>query len=322
MDAPVLSVRDLKVRFATRQGTGLAVNGVSFDLHQGETLGLVGESGCGKSMTALSILGLHPQPASGIVGGQILFRGDDLVGKTQRQMRAVRGAHIAMVPQDPLTALNPVLTVGAQIYEPLKLHRHLSGQALRQRAIELLRLLRIPEPESRLRNYPHQFSGGMRQRVVGAIALSCAPEVLIADEPTTSLDVTVQAAYLKLLRDVQRETQLATLFITHDFGVVGKLCDRVAVMYGGRVVEIAPTAQLFARPAHPYTEALLSSVPDVRVTTGRLYSIPGQPPSIYQMPRGCAFAPRCPYVMPRCEQEVPPEVEVTPGQRASCWKYA
>jgi oligopeptide/dipeptide ABC transporter ATP-binding protein len=300
---------------------GKAVDGVSFDLGRGETLGLVGESGCGKSMTSLSIVGLHPRPASRIVGGQILFDGEDLVTLSADDLRRYQGKRLAMILQDPMSALNPVFTINNQLSEPLRLHQHLRGRGLWDRAIELLTLLRIPAPERRLGSYPHQFSGGMRQRVVGAIGLSCSPEVLIADEPTTSLDVTVQAAYLALLKDIQKQTELAILFITHDFGVVARMCDRVAVMYAGKIVETAPTWELFDQPAHPYTEALLNSVPDVRMGTKRLYAIEGYPPSIYERSSGCPFAPRCPYVMPHCQEEYPPEVAVAPGHKSSCWRH-
>ncbi len=320
-DSIVLAVKDLRTYFFTQRGTGKAVDGVSFQLRRGETLGLVGESGCGKSITALSIVGLHPKPAARIVGGQVLFEGEDLLQKPPGELRRYRGKRIAMILQDPMTALNPVFTIKNQLGEPLRLHQHLRGQGLKARAIELLELLRIPAAAERLRNFPHQFSGGMRQRVVGAIALSCDPEVLIADEPTTSLDVTVQAAYLALLKELQRQTAVAILFITHDFGVVAKMCDQVAVMYAGKVVETAPTWELFDHPAHPYTEALLNSVPDLQLEVERLTSIDGYPPSIYDLPRGCPFALRCPYVEPRCEEEFPPEVEVAPGHRTSCWRH-
>jgi oligopeptide/dipeptide ABC transporter ATP-binding protein len=317
----VLSVRDLQTHFYTQRGVGKAVDGVSFDLHRGETLGLVGESGCGKSMTSLSIVGLYPRPAARIVGGQILFDGEDLVQLSPGELRRYRGKRLAMILQDPMSALNPVFTINNQLSEPLRLHQRLRGGGLRQRAIELLKLLRIPAPDQRLSSYPHQFSGGMRQRVVGAIGLSCSPEVLIADEPTTSLDVTVQAAYLALLKDIQRETDLAILFITHDFGVVARMCDRVAVMYAGRIVETDPTWELFDKPAHPYAEALLNSVPDVRTGTKRLYAIEGYPPSIYERPVGCPFASRCPYVMPHCKETYPPAVEIAPGHQTSCWRH-
>jgi oligopeptide/dipeptide ABC transporter ATP-binding protein len=320
-DNVVLSVRDLQTYFFTQRGMGKAVDGVSFDLGRGETLGLVGESGCGKSITSLSIVGLHPRPASRIVGGQILFDGEDLVTLSPNDLRRYRGKRLAMILQDPMSALNPVFTINNQLSEPLRLHQHLRGRGLWERAIELLTLLRIPAPERRLGSYPHQFSGGMRQRVVGAIGLSCNPEVLIADEPTTSLDVTVQAAYLALLKDIQKQTELAILFITHDFGVVARMCDRVAVMYAGKIVETAPTWELFDHPAHPYAEALLNSVPDVRLGTKRLYAIEGYPPSIYERAAGCPFAPRCPYVMPHCKEDYPPEVEVAPGHRTSCWRH-
>jgi oligopeptide/dipeptide ABC transporter ATP-binding protein len=318
----ILQVRDLKTYFFTKRGVGKAVDAVSFDLRRGETLGLVGESGCGKSVTALSIVGLHPRPAARVVGGEVLFHGDDLLKKPPGELRRFRGKRIAMILQDPLSALNPVFTVRNQIGEPLRLHQGLRGRRLTERAIQLLTLLRIPAAERRLGDYPHHFSGGMRQRVVGAIALSCNPEVLIADEPTTSLDVTVQASYLALLKDIQRRTDLSILFITHDFGVVARMCDRVAVMYAGKVVEQAATAELFDRPAHPYTEALLNSVPDARRAATRLVSIDGSPPSIYAPRMGCPFAPRCRDVMSRCAEEFPPAREVRDGHRVSCWKYA
>ncbi len=317
----VLSVRDLKTSFFGQRGEGKAVDGVSFDLHQGETLGLVGESGCGKSVTALSIMGLNPKPASRVVGGEVLLRGEDLMKKSTAQMRRIRGKDIAMVLQDPMTALNPVLTVGNQLTEPLRLHQKLRGRSLWERAVELMRQVRIPAPEARLRSFPHQFSGGMRQRAVGAIGISCEPQVLIADEPTTSLDVTVQAAYLELLKQLQSRSQLAIIFITHDFGIVARMCDRVAVMYAGRIVELSDTVTLFNKPAHPYTEALVSSVPDVNENPERLYSIEGQPPSIYGLGQGCPFAPRCRYVQDRCWEEYPPTIQLNATQTVNCWRH-
>jgi oligopeptide/dipeptide ABC transporter ATP-binding protein len=317
----VLDVRDLRTSFVTRRGVGKAVDGVSFTLRRGETLGLVGESGCGKSMTCLSILRLNPRPASRIVGGQVLFRGEDLLAKSESEMRRYRGRHLAMILQDPMTALNPVFTVGNQLAEPLRLHQRLSGRALWQRAAEAMRLVRIPAPEARLRAYPHQMSGGMRQRAVGAIALSCGPDVLIADEPTTALDVTIQAAYLALLKEIQARVGLSILFVTHDFGVVARMCDRVAVMYAGKIVEMADARSLFERPAHPYTEALLRSVPDVQARVERLDSIEGQPPSLFDPAPGCPFAPRCPHVEPRCRDAYPPERTVAPGQTVACWRH-
>ena len=319
--APILEVNDLRTHFVTRRGIGRAVDGVSFTLAAGETLGLVGESGSGKSVACLSVIRLNPRPASRIVGGQVLFRGEDLLRKSEREMRRYRGRHIAMVLQDPMTALNPVFTIGNQLFEPLTLHQRLRGSRLRARAIEVMRLVRIPAPESRLRSYPHEFSGGMRQRTVGAIALSCQPEVLIADEPTTALDATIQAAYLDLLREIQRQTGLAILFVTHDLGIVAQMCDRVAVMYAGKIVETADTRRLFAAPAHPYTEALLRSVPDVQEDVGRLYSIEGQPPSIYDLGAGCPFAPRCPVVEARCREAFPPERALEPAHAVSCWRH-
>jgi oligopeptide/dipeptide ABC transporter ATP-binding protein len=317
----ILTVHDLKIEVTTRRGVGRAVDGVGFDLRAGETLGLVGESGSGKSLTALSILGLHPRPAVRIIGGEIVFHGEDLLKKSPSELRGYRGRRIAMVLQDPMTALNPVFSIRRQVYEPLRLHQRLSGRRLHERAIELLQVLQIPSPEDRLASYPHQLSGGMRQRVVGAIALSCSPEILIADEPTTSLDVTMQAHYLRLLDEIQQATGLAILFITHDFGVVTRMCDRVAVMYAGRVIETAPARDLIEQPAHPYTEALLRSVPDLHKPAERLPSIPGSPPSVYNRPSGCPFAPRCPYAMPRCRNEYPPEVTLRESHRASCWRH-
>jgi oligopeptide/dipeptide ABC transporter ATP-binding protein len=318
---PILSVRDLRVHFNTRRGVGAAVDGLNFDLYRGETLGLVGESGCGKSVTALTLMGLHPRPASRIVGGEIWFDGANLVQLPPQEWRRYRGKRIAMVLQDPMTALNPVFTIKDQIAEPLRLHQGLAGRPLVEKAIQLLKLLRIPAAERRLEGYPHQLSGGMRQRVVGAIALSCGPDILIADEPTTSLDVTVQAAYLRLLKDIQQESGLSILFITHDFGVVARMCDRVAVMYAGRIVETAPTDVLLGRPAHPYTEALLNSVPDLRADVQRLASIEGAPPSIYDRRPGCPFVARCHHAIDVCRERFPDEFELGPAHRVSCWKH-
>lgn len=317
----VLEVRGLKTAIRTRDGQAMAVDGVTFHLDAGETLGLVGESGCGKSLTALSIMRLNPTPASWISAGQILFRGQDLLAMAERDFRRIRGKHIAMVLQDPMTALNPSLTVGEQIFESLRLHQGLTGGALAKRAIDLLELLRVPAASSRLSSYPHELSGGMRQRVVGAIALSGDPEIIIADEPTTSLDVTVQAAYLSHLRDIQRETGVSILFITHDFGVVASMCDRVAVMYAGKIIETGTTAAIFDQPGHPYTQALLRSVPDLSLHVDRLYSISGQPPSLYSRGTGCPFAPRCPIVQQRCWIEYPPGSNLGDGQVAYCWSH-
>ncbi|MCI0371632.1 MAG: ABC transporter ATP-binding protein, partial [candidate division NC10 bacterium] len=293
MGRSLLDVKDLRTYFFTRWGVVKAVDGVSFALSEGESLGIVGESGCGKTMTALSILRLVPRPAGRIVGGEIRLEGEDLLRKSEREMRRIRGSRISMVLQDPMSSLNPVFTVGEQVAEALRIHQHLAGTRLWNQARDLLGLVKIPSPEIRLRAYPHQMSGGMRQRVVGAIAIACRPGILIADEPTTSLDVTIQAQYLRLLKDLQKEMGLALIFITHDFGIVAKMCDRVAVMYAGRIVEHAGVRELFNHPRHPYTVALLNSVPRLERRVERLASIEGQPPPLYDLPEGCPFAPRC-----------------------------
>ncbi len=322
MDHPLLEVKDLRTWFFTRWGVVKAVDGVSFTLEAGETLGLVGESGCGKSMTALSILRLQPRPAGRIVGGQVLLQGEDLLQMSEREMRGIRGRQISMILQDPMQSLNPVFSVGEQIAEALRIHQGLEGRTLWEQTRDLLRRVKIPSPELRLRAYPHQMSGGMRQRVVGAISLACRPAILIADEPTTSLDVTIQAQYLRLLKGLQEEMGLALIFITHDFGIVAKMCDRVAVMYAGRIVESAEVRTLFNNPRHPYTVALLNSVPRLETKIERLSSIEGQPPSLDDLPPGCPFAPRCPHARERCRQEYPPEVAVADGHRVSCWMPA
>lgn len=321
MRPALLEVRDLKTHFFTRWGVVKAVDGVSFFLRERETLGLVGESGSGKSMTCLSILRLVPKPAGRILSGQILFRGHDLLTLSEKEMRKYRGRQISMILQDPLSTLNPVFTIGAQVREPLRIHRLVERHSLKQRVLELLRLVRIPAAESRLENYPHQFSGGMRQRVVGAIAIACQPKLLIADEPTTSLDVTIQAQYLRLLKEIQRQSNLALLFVTHDFGIVAKMCDRVAVMYAGRIVEEAAVRELFTAPAHPYTQGLLQSLPRLDQRVGRLLSIEGTPPLLSCLPPGCPFAPRCPKVMPLCREQYPPTTPLTASHQVACWVY-
>jgi oligopeptide/dipeptide ABC transporter ATP-binding protein len=323
-EAPILTVRDLRTHFITKRGLGLAVDGVSFDLFAGETLGLVGESGSGKSMTCMSIVRLHPMPASRIVAGEVRFKGTNLLAIPEAEMRTYRGRHIAMITQDPGTALNPVFTIGDQLFESLRLPPDsLRGHGLEERAIELLTLLRIPSPKPRLKNYPHQFSGGMRQRVVGAIALSRTPEVIIADEPTTALDATIQAAYLDVLRDIQHRLGVSIILVTHDFSIVASMCDRVAVMYAGKIVEMGPKQFFFSGPRHPYSEALLASVPDVNVAVARLPSIDGQPPSIFDPPTGCRFHPRCPLRARlgdpmRCVTEEPLLHPVGPGHTVAC----
>ena len=318
--APVLEVQDLKTYFFTRTGVVKAVDGVSFSLHPGETLGIVGESGCGKSMTALSIMGLVPQPTGRIVGGQVLLEGEDLLEKSPGEMQDIRGRKICMILQDPMTSLNPVYTVGTQLIETLRMTKGVGARGLRDRAVEALGKVKIAAPESRIGSYPHQMSGGMRQRAVGAIAIAGAPKVLIADEATTSLDATIQLQYLQLLRDLQAETGLSIIFITHDFGIVAKMCDRVAVMYAGRIVENASVRDLFNHPSHPYTEALIRSVPNVDEDVDQLYSIEGQPPALDQLPEGCTFAPRCPYVFDRCLDEFPRNMKVSDDHHATCWR--
>ena len=317
---PLLEVRDLRTYFYTRTSVVKAVDGVSFSLGPGETLGIVGESGCGKSMTALSIMGLVPQPAGRIVGGEVLLNGENLLDKTQSEMQEIRGREICMILQDPMTSLNPVFTIGSQLVETLRLTRMPNLAGLRDRAINALGQVNIASPETRIGNFPHQMSGGMRQRVVGAIAIAGAPKVLIADEATTSLDATIQLQYLQLLKDLQAETGLSIIFITHDFGIVAKMCDRVAVMYAGRVVESAGVRDLFNNPSHPYTEALIRSVPNVDEDVDNLYSIEGQPPALDQLPTGCTFAPRCPYVFERCHEEFPEAIAVGNNHYATCWR--
>ncbi len=316
---PLLVVEDLKTHFFTRRGITKAVDGVSFTLDAGQTLALVGESGSGKSVTCLSLVRLVPEPAGRIVGGRVLFEGEDLLAKSPGEMRRVRGKQIAMVLQDPLTSLNPALTIGTQVGEVVRLHQGLRGAPLRERVLESLSRLRIAAAATRLRHYQHQLSGGMRQRVSSAIAMSCAPRLLIADEPTTALDVTIQAQYLELLKDVQRSSGVAVILVTHDFGIVAANADRVAVMYAGRIVEIGSTLQVWDNPGHPYTQALLSCLPDVDLRRRQLVEIGGQPPDLASLPPGCPFAPRCPKRQPVCEETYPPAVTLGNGHVAHCW---
>jgi oligopeptide/dipeptide ABC transporter ATP-binding protein len=298
-----------------------AVDGVSFSLRQGETLGIVGESGCGKTMTALSLLRLVPRPAARIIKGAIRLEGENLLDKSEREMRNIRGRRISMILQDPQSSLNPVFTIGNQLIEAIEIHHHADRRrSLVRRAIEGLKQVRVAAPERRVEDYPHQISGGMKQRVVGAIAISCEPKVIIADEPTTSLDVTIQAQYLRLLRDIQEQTNLALIFITHDFGIVAKMCDRVMVMYAGRAVESGPVRDIFNHPSHPYTQALLNSVPSMDEEVERLYSISGQPPALWDLPEGCRFAARCPHADDRCRREYPPRFTNGDSHTADCWK--
>ena len=281
-------------------------------------MGIVGESGSGKSTLALTILRVLP-PAARIVSGQMMFEGEDLVRKSDAEMRQVRGKRIAMILQDPMASLNPLFTVGDQVAEPIRVHEGVSRATAWRRAVDLLKAVRIASPETRVRQHPHEMSGGMRQRIVGAIGMSCEPRLLIADEPTTSLDLTIQAQYLNLLRELQREHGLALIFITHNLGIVAKMCDQLAVMYAGRVVESGPVSRIFNTPAHPYTKALLNSIPRMGDNRERLTAIEGQPPNLASLPPGCAFAPRCPVAFDRCRVEAPPEVDLGVGQTARCW---
>jgi oligopeptide/dipeptide ABC transporter ATP-binding protein len=296
-----------------------AVDGVSFSLHRSEVLGLVGESGCGKSMTALSIIRLLPRGAARTVHGQVLLGGDNILTKTPRE---IRGSRISMILQDPQTSLNPVFSIGEQLREAISRRTHGRIDDVMREAVEALRGVDIAAPEQRLGQYPHQMSGGMKQRVVGAIVMSGHPEVLIADEPTTALDVTIQLQYLKLLKRLQQVSGMAILFITHDFGVVARMCDRVAVMYAGRIVECGPVRQVFDHPSHPYTQALIASVPKITGTTGRLATIEGQPPSLLDPAPGCRFAPRCPYADQRCRDAYPGCYNVGNQHTADCWRLA
>jgi oligopeptide/dipeptide ABC transporter ATP-binding protein len=317
---PLLEIQDLSTHFVSAAGTRVvrAVNEVSFTLRAGETLGIVGESGSGKSTLALTILRLLPK-AGRIVQGKINFEGENLLDKSDAEMRHIRGKRIAMILQDPMASLNPLFTIGDQVAEPMRIHEHMARGGAWSKAKELLRAVRISAPDTRVREYPHQMSGGMRQRIVGAIAISCEPSLLIADEPTTSLDVTIQAQYLNLLRDLQRAHHLAMIFITHNLGIVAKMCDQVAVMYAGRMVEVGPVRQIFNRPSHPYTEALLQSIPRLSDSRERLTAIEGQPPDLVTPPPGCAFHPRCPRAIERCREEDPPIFAVADNHRARCW---
>ena len=322
MTETILRVEDLRTHFFTRSGVVRAVDGVSFSVRERETLGIVGESGSGKSMTALSILRMVPAPAGKVVGGRILLRGDDLLTKSEKEMQKIRGSRISMILQDPMTSLDPLFTIGDQLAEPIRIHQRDGTTSVQARVEEMLRLVKIPSPERRVHDYPHQMSGGMRQRIVGAIALACQPELLIADEPTTSLDVTIQAQFLALLKDVQRELGLAMIVITHDFGIVARLCHRVAVMYAGRIVEEADVRTLFRSPAHPYTIALLRSLPQLGRETERLFTIGGQPPDLRHLPAGCSFAPRCSKAIDVCRTEYPAQREVGEGHHVCCHVHA
>jgi oligopeptide transport system ATP-binding protein len=320
MGTRLLDVIDLKAYFVTPRSVVKAVDGVSFHVDENETMGIVGESGCGKTVTSLSILRLLPRPAGNIVGGQILFEGLDIVKMTDKQLQRIRGGKISMILQDPMASLNPVFNIGNQIGEAITTQTKITGRNLSLKVIDMLKRVKIPSPEARVRDYPHQMSGGMKQRVVGAISISCHPRLLIADEPTTSLDVTIQAQYLQLLKDLQSEFGMSLIFITHDFGIVASMCDRVTVMYAGKVVETAPVRDIFYRPAHPYTAALLKAVPKLEVDTDRLVSIQGQPPRLDKVPEGCSFAPRCSQTGDSCRREVPPLVQIGQDHYTRCWQ--
>ena len=320
---PLLSVRDLKTHFFTVDGVTRAVDGVSLEVAAGETLGIVGESGCGKSVTALSVMRLLPPRLARIVGGEIRFEGKDLLAYDERAMRQIRGNRIAMIFQEPMTSLNPLLRVGEQIAEALRIHTGAAPREARAKAAEMLRLVRIPDAERRLDDFPHQFSGGMRQRVMIAMALACDPRLLIADEPTTALDVTIQAQILKLLIELKSRTGAAVIMITHDLGVVAETCQRVIVMYAGRKIEEAPVGELFDRPAHPYTRGLMAATPRRGLGgTRRLAEIPGLVPSLREPISGCAFAPRCPLADERCRREAPAFAEIQPGHGVACFAAA
>jgi oligopeptide transport system ATP-binding protein len=316
----ILRVQDLQTRFKTYDGWVHAVNGVSFELSEGETLGVVGESGCGKSVSMLSLMGLIPQPPGLIAGGQALYRGADLLRKPDAEMRHIRGKEIAMIFQDPMTSLNPVLTVGFQIAEALQLHMAMNAQQARHRTVELLQMVGIPQADRALRNYPHQFSGGMRQRAMIAMAIACMPSILIADEPTTALDVTIQAQIVDLVKRLRDEIHMAIIWITHDLGIIAGLAQRVIVMYAGFIVEHASVDDVYDAPSHPYTLALLGALPRVDMSRAeRLTSIPGMPPNLIGPPKGCPFAPRCQFVQTKCREENPPLTAVAPKHEAACW---
>ncbi|TWU08245.1 ABC transporter ATP-binding protein [Stieleria varia] len=318
-DAPVLQVNDLQVSFRADDTLVRAVRGVSFDVRPGETLGLVGESGSGKSVTNLAMMGLIPRPPGQIDGGTAIYEGRDLLAMSERELQNVRGRKIAMIFQDPMTALNPLMTVGQQITEMTRLHLGLGRTEANRHAAEMLELVGISGAEKRLRDYPHQFSGGMRQRVMIAIALSCEPDLLIADEPTTALDVTIQAQILDLLVDLQKRKGTSIILITHDLGVVASACHRVMVMYAGKIVEKADVGPLFASPKHPYTVGLLQSLPRIDQAQTQLAAIPGQPPDLANIPPGCAFRPRCPFAIEQCEQQSPELTESGENRQAACW---
>jgi oligopeptide transport system ATP-binding protein len=320
--APLLQVKDLKTYFFTDDGVVKAVDGISYDLEEGETLGLVGESGCGKSVSALSVLRLIPTPPGKIVGGEVVYEGEDLLQVDEEEIRHVRGNRIAMIFQEPMTSLNPVLTIGRQLTEALELHLKMDQASAQQRAIQLLEMVGIPAADTRINDYPHQFSGGMRQRVMIAMALSCNPKVLLADEPTTALDVTIQAQVLEILARLSRELGTAVIIITHNLGVIARYADRVNVMYAGKIVESASAKTLYGEPRHPYTVGLLKSVPRLdQARKGKLEVIEGVPPDLINMPQGCTFYPRCSYRIDKCAQVTPSLMPVEDKHYAACWEW-
>mgnify|MGYP001434146005 CR=1 FL=1 len=319
MKKPVLEIRELSTSFLTDDGEIPAIDHISFKLYPGEIVGIVGESGCGKSVTSLSIMGLLPKPQGKIVSGQILLNGEDLVKASEKRMLEVRGNEIAMIFQEPMTSLNPLFTIGNQLIEALKTHKKVTKKKAFEKAVEMLRLVGMPDAEKLMRRFPHELSGGMRQRVMIAMALICNPKVLIADEPTTALDVTIQAQILKLMKDINKELQTAILFITHDLGVVASLCERVIVMYAGKIVEEGDVRTIFKNPKHPYTIGLLNSIPDIRLKKERLHSIPGSVPKAGSIKQGCRFYGRCENRMDRCQWEEPPYFAVTYEHSVRCW---
>ncbi|MEU9034438.1 ABC transporter ATP-binding protein [Streptomyces sp. NPDC048352] len=318
----LLEVRDLHVEFTTRDGVAKAVNGVDYSVDQGETLAVLGESGSGKSVTAQAVMGILDMPPGRITGGEILLKGRDLLKTKEEERRRIRGADMAMIFQDALSSLNPVLSVGAQLGEMFEVHRGMSRKDARAKAVELMDRVRIPAARQRVGDYPHQFSGGMRQRIMIAMALALEPSLIIADEPTTALDVTVQAQVMDLLAELQRELDMGLILITHDLGVVADVADKIAVMYAGRIVEAAPVHEIYRAPAHPYTRGLLDSIPRLDQKGQELYAIKGLPPNLLAIPPGCAFNPRCPMARPVCRAEVPPLAEVAPDRASACffWK--
>lgn len=315
----VLEVKDLHVTFTTYGGEVQAVRGVTFDLYKGETLAIVGESGCGKSVTSQSIMRLIPSPPGRIADGAVLFKGKDLTKLKESEMRNIRGADISMIFQDPMTALNPTITIGEQIIEGIMQHEPISRQDARKKALEILNLVGIPNPSERLKHYPHQFSGGMRQRIVIAMALVCSPEVLIADEPTTALDVTIQAQILDLFKDIQKKTGVSIIIITHDLGVVAQVADRIAVMYAGKIVEAGERREIFYNPQHPYTKGLLNSVPRLDLDGADLVPIGGSPPDLFAPPAGCPFAARCGFAMEVCDRVYPYKTHISRDHHVDCW---